>query len=349
MPFVKELDIALRAYVPAYEMVGKPLPEQITLTNINAIRAQIGLDWEPATEPQYRVRRHANGVEEVEEVKGMKYITRGIGGPILGGGRDAYELFGNGELFGIAEAVGQAAVDEGHEVKFVAGGELHGGKKVFLLADLGTVELPGDPSPHARFMTLLSGHNGGGAVKVLGTDMRWRCTNALRLAEMDAKAAGAAFSFRHTSRIAKRVEDSKKAIIAAMTQHDRLAERSAELLAKRIKPEEASAYLSRFALAQVVSKADPQREGIAAASPQRQHAVVGVERELTRIFASATCDGIRDSAYGPFAAAVEYLDHARASASPDTLFDRTMVTTERGKKLAYELAAGSLLGTKSLI
>ncbi len=342
MPFVRELDLAMRAYVPAYEEVGTALPEQITLTNINSIRQQTGLDWEPATEKQYRVREIGLGQTATEEVPGFVYVTKRPAGPILGSLKDSYQLFSNAELFGIAETIGQAAIDEGKDVRFLAGGELDGGRRVFLLADLGTVEIPGDPSPHARFLTLLSSHDGAGAVKVLGTEMRWKCTNALRAAEMNAAAQGAAFSFRHTSRLQKRVEDSKKAIEAAVLQHDAIAVATRELLAKRVKPAAASKYLEQFALAQVIAKANPQREAVAALSPQRQHAVTGVQRDLTAILASPTCDGIRDTAYGPFAAVVEYLDNVRPASSPSTRFARTMVTVERGKRLAYELAGKTL-------
>lgn len=343
MPYVKDLDVAFRAYIPAYQEVGYDTPDEITMTNISQVREATGLTWEPAVEKQFRVRELGLGQTSVEPVDGYRYITRGPGGPVLGSLKDSYHLFGNDELFGIAAAIGEAAVAERKEVKFLAGGELDGGRKVFLLADLGVVDIPGDPSPHARFMTLLSSHDGGGAVKVLGTDMRWHCTNALRAAEINAAAQGAAFSFRHTSRVQRRVEDAKQAMTAAILQHEQVARASAELLAKRVRPGAASAYLAQFALAQVVAKANPMRETVASFSPQRQHAVTAVERDLTAILASRTCDGIRDTAYGPFAAVVEYLDNVRPAASPSTRFSRTLVTAERGKRLAYELAGKTLL------
>lgn len=339
MPYVNELDVALRAYVPAYEQVGAALPSpQVTLTNIGAARQATGLTWEPATEPQYRVRVLGPGQESVEPVDGFKFVTRDVGGPVLGSLKSSYHLFSNGELFAVAETIGAAALELGRPVRFVSGGEIDGGKRVFLLADLGVTEIPGDPSPHVRFMTLLSGHNGAGAVKVLGTDMRWRCTNALRAAEMQAASMAAAFSFRHTSKIARRLEDSRRAITAAMLQHDAIGERTREMLGTRVSPASASEYLQQFALAQVVAKANPLRAAQAALSKARENAVATLEAELADVYASETCDGIRDSAYGPFAAVVEYLDNRRPATSAGSRFDRTMVNSERGKILAFGLA-----------
>lgn len=338
MPTVKDLDLALRAYVPAFEQIGRPLPEQVTLTNINQAREVTGLTWEPATEPQYRVRTLGPGAESVEKVEGLKYVTRGIGGPILGSLKTSYQLFGNAELFVLAETIGVAAIESGRQVVMLAGGEVAGGRRVFLQADLGVVEIPGDPSPHVRYMTLLSSHNGGGSVKALGTDVRWRCTNALAAVEMNAAAHRAAFSFRHTSKLSQRLEQSRKAITAALLHHDKIGERTVEMLATRITPAAASEYLQQFALAQVVAKANPLRQQQAAGSAARANAVEKLENELSAVWQGPTCDGIRDTAYGPFAAVVEYLDNRRPATSADSRFDRTMVNTERGKVLGYDLA-----------
>lgn len=342
MPFVKDLDLSLRAYRPAYEIAGHITPEAITATNISQVRRTLGLEWEPATEPQYRVKTR-DGMDAFEQVPGAKYITRGDGGPILGSVKDGYNVFENGELFEIAEAVGIVAVEQGYDVRCLAGGELFAGRKVYLLFDLGVVEIPGDPSPHARFMTLLTSHGGSGAVKAFAGDHRWHCTNALKLAEMDAAADGAAYSFRHTTHMRRRIEASKKAILATMLQQNKIAERTRELTRKRITKARASDYLEQFALAMVVAKADPTREALASSSTRRATAVAAVHSGLRAAFDSPTCDGIRGSAYGPFAAAIEYLDHIRPAASADTFFDRTMVATERGKKTAYDLIGKTLI------
>lgn len=337
MPFVTDLDVALRAYVPAYEQAGAPLPRQVTLTNINQCREATGLTWEVATEPHYRVRTN-NGHDVVEKVDTYKYITRGEGGAILGSVGADYHLFYNEQVFGVAEAIGTAALEDGREVRFVSGGEIDGGKRVFLLADLGVREIPGDPSPHVRFMTLLSAHNGGGAMKVLGTNMRWRCTNALRAAEIEAARSAAAFSFRHTSRIAARIADARKAITEALLHHDAIEARTAEMIGTKISAPKASDYLAQFALAQVVSKADPLRVAQASLSAQRATAVAKLETELHAVHDSGTCDGIRGTAYGAFAAVVEYLDNKRDAKSVDGRFSRTMVRAEPGKALAFGLA-----------
>lgn len=336
-----DLDIGLRAYVPAFEQIGAPTPAIITASNIAEARRATGLTWEPAAEPQFR-RRLAGGtalepLHEYSRVDGLKYVTRDPGGPVLGSAKSTYTLFSNAELFAVAEAIGVAALHAGRAVRFVSGGELDGGRKVFLLADLGVTEIPGDPSPHVRYMTLLSSHDGSGAVKVLGTDMRWFCTNALRAVELAAAATGAAFSFRHTAKLTRRLADAQKAITAALVQHDSIETVTRELLTRKVSTAQASQFLSQYALARVVSKGNPQRAAQAALSPQRAYAVAAVEAELRRVYASTTCDGIRDTAYGPLAAVVEYLDNTRRAAGPDARFTRTMIATEPGKVLAHRI------------
>lgn len=341
MPAGQVLDIALRAYLPAHELIpsAAALPERITLSNIADVRRRAGLDWEPAAENQYRVRQLGAGAEAVEVVPGFKYVTRGEGGPVLGSLKDSYHLFHNEDLFGIAEAIGTAALEDGRDVRFLSGGQLQGGRRVYLLADLGQPrELAGDPSPLVRYMTLLSSHDGSGSVKVLGTLNRWFCTNAVRAVEMEAAAGAAAFSFRHTSRIKTRLRDARKAMTAALLQHDATEARIAEMIATPVKQPAVSEYLAQFALAMVVAKADPQRRHLAGMSPQREFAVNRVEGELRRVYESPTCEGIRDTAWGAFSAAVEYLDHVRPADSPDSLFMRTMALTERHKVTAYRLS-----------
>lgn len=335
-----QLDVGLRAYLPSWSPVSSPLPEQITLTNMDEARHATGLDWEPSTEPQYR-RETMTGVPGAAvgftEVSGYKYVTRGEGGPVLDSANSSYHVFRNAELFAVAEAIGVAGLQLGREVKFVAGGEINGGRRVFLLADLGARQIPGDPSPHVRYLGMVSSHDGSAALKVIGTDLRWFCTNAIHASELDAKNRGTAFSFRHTSRIAKRVEDATTAMSAAMYQLDQVDTMTEQLLAAPMSPRAMSEYIGQYALARVIGKADPARSDKAEGSHQRQKALTTVIDKLGALVAGPSCDGIRDTAYGALAATVEFLDHHRAATSDDARFSRTMLDTQPGKQLAVRI------------
>jgi hypothetical protein len=186
---------------------------------------------------------------------------------------------------------------------------------------------------------LLSSHNGGGAVKILGTSMRWFCTNALRAAELDAAGRGAAFSFRHTSKLTQRLELAHTAISRALLEHDRTEAAIGELLARKVTARSSMQFLERFAAAYVNVKTDPHKAPEPGSGlTQHENAIERVRGSLVRVLESPTCEGIRGSAYGPFAATVEYLDNVRPALSADSRFDRTMVNTERGKILAFGLA-----------
>lgn len=336
-----DLDVQLRAYKPAFELIGRPMPDRVTVTNINDARKATGLTWEPATEAQYRARRvggtDLEPMREYAEVPEYLYVTRGEGGPILGPAHATYKLFHNAEVFAVAETIGQAALEMGQQVRFVNGGEVAGGKRVFLMADLGVREIPGDPSPHVRYLGMLSSHDGSAALKIIGTDMRWFCTNAIRAAEMRAAASGTAFSFRHTSRIQVRLANSHKAIRAALLQHDAIERVTRELLAVKVSRDVEREWFAQYSLARVILKADPTRASFADVSPQRAFAVDKLDRELQVIYGSRTCNGIRGTAYGLFAAAGEHLDNVRTATSQDARFDRTMVNVERGKALALDV------------
>lgn len=335
-----DLDMALRAYAPAFEEIGGALPEQqVTLSNMRSMRAAAGLLWEPATEPAYRTRVLGPGREAFEKVPGYQFTTRGEGGPILGAVGDGYTVFSNAELFGIAEVVGVAALETGRPVRMLTGGETAGGKRVWLLADLGEArEVRGDPSPYVRYMTLLAGHNGGGAVKALGTQLRWFCTNALSAVEMEAAGQRAAFSFRHTTRLAQRLDQARTAIVRTLAHHDAIDDARAELLATRARPKVVSQFFAEFALAQVISKANPHKQPAGRGVAHRATAADRLEQQVRAIYESRTCEGIRDTAYGPWSAVVEYLDNVRPAESAGSRFERSMVNIERGKTLGFQIA-----------
>jgi len=337
MASTTELDVKLRAYVPVWERFGAPLPATITATNIADARRATGLDWEPTAEPVYRALDGSDVHYEPKDNKNRakyKFITRGLHGPDLDVANGTYRIFTNAEMFAVAEAIGIAGLERGQDVRFVSGGELSGGRKVYLMADLGTVHIPGDPSPHVRYVGFINGHDGSASVKVIGTSTRWFCTNQFRAAEIDGRSAGTAFSFRHTARVGDRVEKAKKALIAALFQHKVVEDATAELLCIRISAPQRDAFVDRFTLSRIEAKAtssDPER---AALSKLRQQALDNSRDILHAILASRTCEGIAETAYGPLAAAVEFLDHHRGEKTTDGTFSRQAINTDRDKILA---------------
>lgn len=351
------LDIAQRAYIPSWEHIGAELPEEFT--DIDAARRAANLDWEPTVEPVFRRERRggtdAEPFYEYAEPVGdklgsdgqpaplFKLVTRGPGGPVLDCANRSYQLFGNGEMFEVARAIGQAGAAAGRPVRFVSGGEVAGGKRTFLMADLGTTELRGDPSPHVRYLGIVNGHDGGAALKVIGTDLRWWCTNQIKASEMLAKQNGTAFTFRHTGNIAARVAGAQQAIIAAMRQLELVHDESQRLLEVKVTARQRQEFIEQFALARTITKTDVRRAAEAQRSPQRANALEAVTGSIAEILASPTCEGIADTAYGLFAATVEFLDHKReARGGFEGVFGRTVLNTEPAKQLALATLHGVL-------
>lgn len=304
------------------------------VTDMKALRDAAGLNWEPNEEPQFRFRNGAH-----EEVPGYKWVTHSTTGNVIASATSTFKLFSHDDMLNIADTLLDLA-PKGITLEYQAGGTLYGGKRVWLCAQLGEpIFLPGDNSPYVNHLVLANNHDGHGSLKVLPVEHRIACANALHRAEMDAAGRMAAFTFRHTSGIDRRVADAKKALSATMAQFHRVQETGKELLAVKLSKAGRSEILAEHALRVVLRrdlKGIKTREDVAA-SPVALSAVNATVAELEVLLGSATCDGIQNTAWGVYQAMVEHADHMRPTLSPDRYVVRTVLDRSPDKLEGFKV------------
>jgi phage/plasmid-like protein (TIGR03299 family) len=304
------------------------------VTSIKELRDAAGLNWEPAEEPQYRLRNGA-----YEQVPGYKYVTHSTTGNVIASTNSTFNLFSHADMLSVANTLLELA-PRGITLEYQAGGPLYGGKRVWLCAQLGEpIFLPGDNSPYVNHLVLANNHDGHGSLKVLPVEHRIACANALHRAEMDAAGRMAAFVFRHTSGIDKRVADAKKALAATMAQFNRVQETGKELLGVKLTKAGRSEILAEHAL-RVVLRRDLKGIKTPAdvkASPVALSAVDATVAELETLLGSATCAGIQNTAWGVYQAMVEHADHMRPTLSPDRYVVRTVLDRSPDKAEGFKV------------
>lgn len=304
-------------------------------TSTKALRTAAGLDWEPITEPQYRKRG-----DVFELVPGFKYVSHSKTGAVLDSATDKYAVFGHEEMLNVAQDLLSVVSGKGVTMEYVAGGPLYGGKRVWLCAQLGEeLYLPGDKSPYVRHVVLSNNHDGHGALKVLPVEHRIFCANSIHRAEMDAAGRMAAFTFKHTSGISKRVDDAKKAMAASIAQLSKVEQMATGLLGITLSRSAQHAIMEEHAL-QVVMRRD--LKGITSRndaynSPVVMSAVNATVAQLEMLLHSPTNKGIENTAWGMYQAMVEQADHMRPSTVPDRYVVRTVIDRNPDKQAGFQV------------
>lgn len=166
-----------------------------------------GLDW--------TVDRQSLFTEDGEEVAGHKAIRRSDNGEVLSVVGHNWTAVQNSELADIVYDVC------GSEVTIESAGSIRGGRKVWFLAQTGSVwDIEGDEvKPYIMF---LNGHDGAQSLRVVPTTVRVVCSNTLHMA--DAAREGAAWSFRHTGTVRERIGFARDAIARAVRGLDEMGE-----------------------------------------------------------------------------------------------------------------------------
>lgn len=319
----------------------RPLPWQALehdfatpVTDVKTLRQAAGLDWEPATEPQYRKRG-----DVFETVDDLKYVTRGEGGPVLASAHARYYMFGHERMLAVADDL-LGLAPKGISMQYVAGGPLYGGKRVWLCAQLGKeLYLPGDDSPYVKHLVLSNSHDGHGALKILPVEHRITCANSIHRAEMEAGGRMAAFTFSHTSKMDKRVDDAKTAMAASMAQLSKVEDTGTKMLDVKLSRTARADILGEHAL-RVVLRRD--LKGIKNAkdlanSQVGMSAVNATVAELDMLLGSSTCAGIQDTAWGVYQAMVEHADHIRATSSADRYVVRAVMDRNPDKAEGFKV------------
>lgn len=315
--------------------------------SVEEARKLAGLDWDPIEESTYDlVGVGADGQPHYEAIEGFKQIKRSDTGARLTIAKGTYTVLGNEVPFQIAEAVLEAGKETGREVKYETAICLDGGRRVAILVNLGDTMLPGDPSPHTKYMYVATSHDGSAALRAGGTDVRVVCANTEAAADSDSKAKGTFFTFNHTKNIMARVDEAKAVLLGVYDDVEKVYDRAREMLEVKITARQREAFVRGFAIERAIRTSDVKAATLAAKleHPRIIKTIEATMTTLNQILDSDTCTGISGTAYGLTQGAIELLDHFRPTKSEETLFTRTMIDREPQKALAYKVA-GQVLAT----
>lgn len=286
--------------------------------------------WEPIREPLYRrepvIAEDGTFSEDFIEIESHVMNTRSDNGFPLGVVSNTYQRITNDELWDIAEQLQEGASD----VKFETGGSLKGGAKVWLLLRLEEpLAVPGDPRGETiPYYALQNAHDGTGAFRGQATMTRIVCDNTSQMADLDARARGTEFVFKHTTNIRDRIEEARQALSGWRSSIEQWTQFSLYMAGETISRDAADTFVRQFIpepAAEIVS--DRVRENIHEA-----------RRKWWDVFDGITCEGVNRTALGLVHASVEYSQHYRKAKNAESAFKRAYLDRSQITSKAVELA-----------
>src|SRR5690625_4511627 len=294
---------------------------------------EVAHPWEPIEEPVYRrvpgqplwdphTGRTTHSPDTFEVIADHKAIVRSDTSDLLDVQNGTYEPVLNETMYDIAEAIEGEAKGS---VRFETGGSLKGGRKVWLLVRLNDpLQVVGDPrGATVPYFALQNAHDGSGAFRGQATMTRIVCANTAIASDIDARARGTEFTFRHTASVHDRIEEAKAALAGWRQGIQMWQEVSDHLNGLRVDQEAREEFLAEF-----IPAPPPHM-----ASERVMGNVEEARQTMRTILDGPTCEGIGHTAHGLVAAAIEYNQHYRRARSQETRFkrsylDRSVITAD---------------------
>jgi phage/plasmid-like protein (TIGR03299 family) len=300
-------------------------------------RKAAGLNWEPKSVPMYGFSGLTDKGEityDAEVAKSGAYflveekqrVIRDDTGAQLGTPGIDYQVISHEEVGEIIEALLDADKNIQYETTVVLGG----GKRVAVVIRLNEpINLPKDPSQTYPYLAVTTNHDGGGACNAMSTTVRIVCGNTFAAAETQAGRSGTIFSFRHSGSWRDKIEDARATILGLRADFEAYTQFAEEMTKIRVKPAQDNEFIEAFF---------PMAAATTAQSDRVKANISTARLQLELILESATCDGIRGTAWGWVQAAGEYEDHYAGWRNRQTYMSRQLIPGARRKLLAVDLA-----------
>lgn len=295
--------------------------------------------WEPVSEPLFRkaISIDDDGVtyEQYEEAPGFVANVRSDTASLLGVVSDSYTPVTNTELWDIGEAIEGSGAD----VMYETGGSLKGGAKVWLLLRLNEpIKIKGDPRGETiPYFALQNSHDGSGAFRGQAVTTRIVCANTARVADLDAKARGTEFTFRHSKNVGDRIEQAKIALAGWRESIADWQMQAEYLLEQKAEPGISLAFLDRFI------PMPPE-------SLITERVANNVKRDRKAwmdAYHGITGEGLQDTAYGLVQASIEFLEWGRRAHNAESRFQRSFLTRNQMVTDAVDLALQAVHADKN--
>lgn len=254
---------------------------------------QAGLDWEVQL-----CNMTVGGIP----IPNYRAVVRETDNTILGIVGSRYQVVQNAQLLGVLDPV----VSRGDAVYHTAG-SLRGGKIVWLLAKLPQEYWVTKDDRVDSYVLVSSTHDGSSKVIVKPTQIRVVCYNTLSVALMGPETT---VSIRHTNNANYELSKAYLAIGLATRRFNHMAEVWSALANKRFKASHLSKLVDRVFPTKRKDTSKPSKH---------------LEPIEVLLQSSPGTEGIRDTAWGAYAAITEYIDHGwMANSEPGTRTLRTL-------------------------
>jgi phage/plasmid-like protein (TIGR03299 family) len=284
---------------------------------------QLAHPWEPAAVPIFtkitKVEKDPITGQEVtlehyEEIQGHVANIRDDNRHELGVVPKSYNLVQNSQLWDVAQALEQS----GPDVMYETGGSYGGGKGVWVLIRLKEpLMVKGDPHGETiPYYALQNNHDGTGAFRGQATMTRIVCANTSQIADMEAKARGTSFSFRHSKNVDDRIEEAREALAGWRQALADWQDTSQDLITKPVSEGNAVRFLHKFIPM-------PPRNLI---SEKVEQNVYAARAQWKEAYEGITGEGIKGTAYGLVQASIEYQEWYRRANNSESRFKRSFLS-----------------------
>jgi phage/plasmid-like protein (TIGR03299 family) len=215
---------AFFALQPAWHGLGTVLDHAPTS---EAAIAAAHLDWTVSRE----VVKTASGLLVPDTYATVRSDTN----TVLGCVGDKYQIVQNRDAFAWMDSLLQDGL-----MRYESAGALRGGRTVWLLARLPSVDeiAPGDTTH--RYILFSTSHDGSAALQALPTSVRVVCANTLRIAT--ARSVG----IRHTGDMKGKLDEARRYLSQFDSQFTLFRDEARKLAGKRLQGTEARDYINEL-------------------------------------------------------------------------------------------------------
>jgi phage/plasmid-like protein (TIGR03299 family) len=264
-----------------------------------------------------------------QQVPGWKALINDKDGSVLNVVRNSYQVVQNDVLWDIVDVlVGQP------NVKYETAGILKGGAVLWVLAYLDEpVQIPGDNTVILPFIMASTTHDGSGSCRAEATDIRVVCWNTYSASQARSNRLDTAFTFRHTARVMERIEDAKAAIRGVRKQHEEFVALAEELAQIALSEAQIQTFLENMIPMPQVTEGLMITDRVANNIHEARQAVKAI------LYGPTIPDAHRNTGYGVWQAAIEYLDHVRKTKGDANVskFNRSIMRQEPVKSKLHKL------------
>ena len=285
-----------------------------------------GHEFDVLREPLYRKQLHPDLTESFELYEGFEINVRSDNALALDVVPASRVDVQPKEMWDLAEWIQQNIPG----IQFETAGTLNEGRNLWILLKRDQVlSVKGDPQGDSiPYFALQNAYTRGTAYRFQQILTRIVCWNTSQLADLEADRANHNFSLAHTLNLWERIEEVKAAILAwEQEAQDRVAAKE-YLVTQPVSTAGISWFVDEFI----------PMPHVALTSDRVKHNVEIARLELIGELYNARNVGIEGTALGLFEAASSWNEHVRRAQSPQSRFQRAILSRDTVLEAARDLA-----------